>query len=93
MAQHNYFDHQSLNGDSFVNRIEDSGYDWSTAGENISAGRAKTYDAIQSWVKSPGHCANIMKKSFSELGVACAKDIDTKYKYYWTMDLAKPKTR
>lgn len=93
MAVKNYFSHDSLNGDSFVDRIEKAGYEWNLVGENISAGRATTQAAIQSWMKSPGHCANIMKTKFSELGVACAWESNSKYKYFWTMDLARPNAR
>lgn len=93
MAVKNYFSHDSLNGDSFVDRIERAGYEWVLVGENISAGRSTTQAAIHSWIKSPGHCANIMKTMFSEMGVACSWESKSKYKYFWTMDLARPSER
>ncbi len=87
MANRNYFDHQSWDGTSFSSRISRTGYQWTTVGENISAGRRSAAEALNSWLKSPHHCVNIMAPKFSEVGVACVKNPRSTYQYYWTMEL------
>lgn len=89
MANHNYFEHASRNGLPFTDRIARNGYNWRAAGENISAGRETVQAAINSWIKSPGHCANIMSAQFREIGVACGYHQSSTYKTYWTMDLGQ----
>jgi uncharacterized protein YkwD len=92
MAQNNYFEHNSQNGTTFDKRITSAGYNWSAAGENIAAGYRTVNDVMQGWLKSEGHCQNIMSPSFKEVGVACAKGATSSaFSSYWTMDLAAPR--
>jgi len=76
-------------GSEVDERIEYNGYtDWQRYGENIAAG---TYmdeidEAMEGWLKSPGHCKNIMKESFREVGIARYYDAQSHYRYYWTQD-------
>ena len=71
MAAQNYFDHTSLDGRTFTQRIDATGYAWSTAGENIAAGYPSIDAVMDGWIQSPGHCANLMNQDFTEIGVAC----------------------
>lgn len=91
MAAKNYFSHTSLDGRSFSQRITNAGYDWRAAGENIAAGQTSVAQVMTAWVNSPGHCANLMNKNFTEVGVACVKNDASSYRYYWTMELAQPR--
>jgi len=92
MAAQNYFSHTSLDGRTFDQRISATGYAWSTAGENIAAGYAGVDAVMDGWIKSPGHCENLMNANFAEIGVACVPGTSAdKYSNYWTMDLAKPR--
>jgi uncharacterized protein YkwD len=91
MAVKNYFSHTSLDGRSFSQRITNAGYDWRAVGENIAAGQTSVEQVMTAWVNSPGHCANLMNKNFTEVGVACVKNDASSYRYYWTMDLAQPR--
>jgi len=91
MAQNDYFSHESLDGRTFSERITEAGYEWSAAGENIAAGQADVEQVIQAWLDSPGHCANIMSDSFTEIGVACVANPDSTYTQYWGMSLARPR--
>jgi uncharacterized protein YkwD len=91
MAQNNYFAHSSQNGTTFDKRITSAGYNWSAAGENIAAGYRTVSDVMQGWLKSEGHCQNIMSPGFKEVGVACVKGAaSSAFSSYWTMDLAAP---
>ena len=48
--------------------------------------------AVDGWMKSPGHCANIMNKTYRHVGLACVKGTGASpYPTYWTMDLATPR--
>lgn len=87
MAIQNYFDHQSLDGRSPGDRIKAAGYQWNTYGENIYASHNADPAAIHAgWVKSSGHCKNIMNPSVDEIGVAMVKSKAgvSKYPQYWT---------
>ena len=92
MAAANYFSHTGSNGSTFSQRIDATGYSWSTAGENIAAGYSSVDAVMDGWIASPGHCANLMNPNFSEVGVSCVPGTTaTTYSSYWTMDLAKPR--
>ena len=87
MATRNYFSHDSLDGRSFIDRIEAQGYgDWRAVAENIAAGQ-RTMDAtLGSWLQSPGHCRNIMNARYKDYGVSVAYKSGSRYGTYWTQD-------
>lgn len=92
MAAQNYFDHTSRDGRTFSQRIDATGYVWSTVGENIAAGYPSVDAVMDGWIQSAGHCANLMNANFTEIGVACVPGTSsTAYNNYWTMDLARPR--
>lgn len=89
MAVKNYFSHTSLDGLSPGQRITNAGYNWGTYGENIAMGQSTIAGVMDSWIKSEGHCANIMSSRVTEVAVACVKN--SSGRNYWTMDLARPR--
>jgi uncharacterized protein YkwD len=76
MVDAHFFDHTSPGGTTMLDRIRRTGYTngargWSL-GENIAwgSGRLATAAQIQrAWMKSPGHRANILQRSFREIGI------------------------
>lgn len=84
MAQHNFFSHTGSDGSSASQRASDSGFNWRTMGENIAAGQPTSESVVQSWLDSPGHCANLMSSNFEETAVACTQDNQSQYGQYWT---------
>jgi uncharacterized protein YkwD len=50
-------------------------------GENIAFGQRSEREVMQGWLSSPGHCKNIMSKTFKEMGVSRVGD-------YWTQVFA-----
>jgi uncharacterized protein YkwD len=76
MVSQRYFDHNGPSGTSLLDRAIDARYvrrdgDWSL-GENIAwgTGSAATPASImRSWMASPGHRANILRRSYREVGV------------------------
>lgn len=79
MARRNYFGHDSLGGGTFVDRIRRTGYlrgahRW-WVGENLAwgtHGQSAPRAVTQMWMDSPGHRANILSASFSEVGIGLA---------------------
>jgi uncharacterized protein YkwD len=90
MAKNNFFSHTGSDGSSMSERISEAGYHWSYAGENIAAGYSTVASVMDGWIKSAGHCANIMSSHYEDLGVACVPSNTADYSSYWTMDLAAP---
>ena len=76
MVRRDYFAHDSLSGDSFVDRIRRAGYlrgprAW-VVGENLAWGsgnRSTPASIVRAWMNSPGHRANILQRRFREIGI------------------------
>ncbi|BCJ38065.1 hypothetical protein Athai_55680 [Actinocatenispora thailandica] len=81
MAAHNYFDHTAPNGSTPWDRAKAAGYDQPSA-ENIAAGQRTPHDAVQAWLHSSGHRANIMNCDSHATGIGFARG--GSYGYYWT---------
>jgi uncharacterized protein YkwD len=91
MAQNNYFDHMGLDGGIPSQRISAEGYRWSFAGENIAAGQTSVASVMAGWLASPGHCANLMYRPYTDVGVACVlAPSGASYSRYWVMKLGRP---
>ncbi|MFE9029715.1 CAP domain-containing protein [Streptomyces iakyrus] len=69
MASSGVMSHTGPDGSTMTTRVEAAGYRWSTLGENIARGQADAAAVMTSWMNSPGHRANILNCSFTELGV------------------------
>lgn len=91
MATLNYFSHVSQDGRTLVERVNATGYTWSTIGENIAVGYATVNSVMDGWTGSDGHCANLMNPNYTEVGLACVPgEPGSSYNTYWTMDLGRP---
>jgi uncharacterized protein YkwD len=86
MATYNYFSHTGRDGSQPWDRMQREGYSWRYAGENIAAGYTTARAVVDGWLRSPGHCANIMNKNYKDLGVGYAYGASSTYKYYWVND-------
>ncbi|OGY24326.1 MAG: hypothetical protein A2172_00480 [Candidatus Woykebacteria bacterium RBG_13_40_15] len=70
MFAKNYWAHYAPDGTSpwyFFNLV---GYQYSTAGENLARDFSTSGGVVTAWMASPGHRANILHASFTEIGVA-----------------------
>ena len=74
MQKQNYFAHQRSGGPDLGARVERTGYNFRTVGENIAMGQPTAAVVMNSWMNSPGHRANILNPDFREIGVAFTKD-------------------
>ena len=87
MATNSYFSHTSLDGTTFDERIWSAGYTGgSPLGENIAAGMSSPQSVVSAWMDSAGHCTNIMKAGFGDIGVGYAHLSGSPYRHYWTQD-------
>lgn len=92
MVAHNFFSHTGSNGSTLGTRATAAGYVWSSLGENIAAGQSSVAIVVDGWMKSDGHCANLMNPGFREIGAACvAGNANTTYRSYWTQDFGTPR--
>lgn len=88
MADRNYFSHDAKApapyGVKFGQRADYFKYPQFPRSENISAGSATARAAINSWVKSAGHCRNLMDPSVTQVGMGSGFNAQSRYGYYWT---------
>ncbi|MGQ3051228.1 MAG: CAP domain-containing protein [Roseateles sp.] len=92
MVVNNFFSHTGSNGSSAGDRATAAGYTWRSVGENIAAGQPSIAVVVDGWMKSDGHCANLMNATFRDIGVACvAGNANTTYRTYWSQELGTPR--
>lgn len=68
MIENNYFDHQSPTYGSPFDMMNQFNISYRTAGENL-AGHQTVEGAHNGLMNSPGHRANILNESFTEVGI------------------------
>lgn len=84
MYDKNHFSHTSKNGRTVEDRILAAGYTYKgyrsfAIGENIAQGQMSIAEVMKGWIKSEGHCKNLMNPQYREVGVAMYND-------YWVQD-------
>jgi uncharacterized protein YkwD len=84
MAARNDFRHEGKGGSGAGDRARQEGYRWRRIGENIATGQGSPQQVVSGWLASPGHCANIMDRGFTEMGAAYAINPDTGTEIFWT---------
>ncbi len=65
-----YFAHTNPDGKPFYAWIEDSGYNYLYAGENLAIDFSSAEGVMDGWLKSPTHRANILSDNYSEIGIS-----------------------
>ena len=83
MHDHNVMSHTGSDGSDLRARADRQGYDWSNLGENVAWGYTSPQSVVAGWLNSPGHCANIMNPTFTELGVGLQGT-------FWTQLFGRP---
>ena len=71
-------------GSSPWNRLQQEGFGYSAAGENVAWGQRSGDAVMNAWLNSPGHCKNIMNPKFTVVGLGWQDN-------YWTQMFAKPR--
>ncbi len=92
MAARRYFSHKAKDGSQPADRAARAGYYWQRVGENIAFGQSTPDEAMAGWLDSPGHCANIMNPSFTEMGAAYGVAAEQRSGIvYWTQVFGRPR--
>ena len=74
MFDRQYFEHKSPTGVDPGKLVNNYGYDYILAGENLILGNfASEKEVVQNWMDSPGHRENILNNRYTEIGVAIIK--------------------
>ncbi len=70
MARNGHFDHTGTDGSTNAQRVVQAGYQWRAVAENIAYGYQTPAAVVAGWVKSTGHCQNMMSAAYTEMGAA-----------------------
>jgi len=88
MRDRNYFSHTSPTYGSPFDMMKQFGISYSSAGENIAKGQRTPADVMNGWMNSPGHKANILNSSYTEIGVGYVTDSNGTT--YWVQHFIRP---
>ncbi|MGE0030903.1 MAG: CAP domain-containing protein [Steroidobacteraceae bacterium] len=91
MARRGSLSHTGGDGSTHAERATRAGYPWRVVGENIAAGQPTAEQVVAGWLKSAGHCANLMDPEFTEMGVAYAVAPQDDKGIYWAQMFAAPR--
>lgn len=80
------FAHTRPDGQSCFTVLKDLGYSYTGAGENIAKGQTSAERVMAGWMSSPGHYANIMKSTFTKIGVG---HVVVNGVHYWAQMFAR----
>ncbi|WP_096304655.1 CAP domain-containing protein [Jatrophihabitans sp. GAS493] len=78
MAMRRFFGHVDALGRTPFDRMREHGYPLPAA-ENIAHGQLTPASAVEAWIRSPGHLANLLLPTAVSLGVGL-------HNYYWTQN-------
>jgi len=81
-AAQGQWSHRGRNGSDLTGRLRQAGYRFRTANENVGRFRAPD-TAVQWWMGSSSHRANILARNTREIGVGVALGADGRA--YWVM--------
>jgi uncharacterized protein YkwD len=59
---------------SLEDRLAAAGYNWRLAGENLAFGQMNAAGAVQTWMQSATHRANILNDEFTDVGAGYVVD-------------------
>ena len=79
-------DHEFTHGTDFSARISDAGFDWSQAGENIATGFRTPAAVVRGWMRSTGHCENILDPDYRYVGTGVSAARTIVAPGTWTQD-------
>jgi uncharacterized protein YkwD len=103
MALNNFFSHNGSNGSTPWERMQEAGYRYSAAAENIAAAQPTAALVVTAWMNSKVHRDNILNCQLREIGIGYYDQSDDQsdvhlddgsmsgpFHYYWTQDFGTP---
>lgn len=70
MLQKGYWSHESISQSSPWEFIDQAGYQYELAGENLARDYPTEADVVQAWLNSPPHRSNLLNAEFRHMGLA-----------------------
>jgi uncharacterized protein YkwD len=80
MLERGFFAHRDDRGQTAGDRLTTSGVDWRAVGENLledvgtPSSEAVVEEAVEAWLQSPGHRANILSARYTQTAIGFASD-------------------
>ena len=91
MATNSYFAHTSPEGKTPWYWLQQAGYNYQYAGENLAINFSDSKDVTNAWMASPEHKANIVGGNYTEIGTAVASGMYQGYQTIFVVqDFANP---
>ena len=90
MAKKDFFEHKGSDGSMVGDRASRVDYRWRAVAENIAVGAETAEIVVDGWLKSPGHCVNIMSPDYTEMGIAYVTEPKSEPGIYWTQVFGRP---
>jgi hypothetical protein len=75
MIKNNYWSHESPSGVTPWHWIEQNGYSYDVAGENLAKNYSDASEVMNAWMQSETHKQNIMNQKFTAMGFAVADGV------------------
>lgn len=82
------FSHTRPNGSDCFTVFSFCNISFNTCGENIAAGYVTPADVVDGWMHSEGHKANILKASYTKMGLGYSTGGGGEYGRYWAQEFA-----
>ena len=76
--------HEGPRNNDAGDRLEAAGVTWSAWAENVAVGFDTPAEVMRGWMDSPGHRANILRKSVTHLGVGTRFGSGGNYRGPWS---------
>lgn len=83
--------HVSSDGSHLKDRLHRVGYRYRSAAENTGRGFRSGTSAVQWWMHSPKHKANILMRSVREIGIGIALSDAPDSKLHWILNMGEEK--
>src|SRR5260370_42566512 len=94
MLARSYYDHDSPEGTTVLERSRAAGYRPSLAAENIARGQYTIEEVMDGWMSSPVHRENILSPLFADIGSGLAGGKNANGdQSFWVQCFGRSKTR
>ena len=92
MFERHFFNHVNPDGKDPFERMGAAGFRGGGAAENIAVGQISPEQVMQSWMASDSHCSNVMRRSYTLLGVGYHPGTGKRglSSNYWTQNFGAP---
>ncbi|MGL5858362.1 MAG: CAP domain-containing protein [Angustibacter sp.] len=90
MAEQDYLSNHAPDGRSGKQRMYDAGYRYVLAKEMVAASQTTAAQVLAAWLQSTEYRTRMLSCQYTEAGVGMWRDPDSRFGYYWTLDMGTP---